>query len=108
MDACDQHQAFLDFLNDDLVFGTEQLDAGTLAAVCAVETQHAEQSSTQGKRARTASVPADDNIKEDPDDERDSGDEKHEGKRSCRNDSAKLARNKASREKARREKLNDR
>ena len=107
MEPTEQHQAFLDFLNDDLMFGTEQLDAGTLAAVCAVET-HGEQSSTQRKRSRAASIAADEYIKEDPDDERDSGEDNSDGKRCCKQDPTKLARNKACREKARREKLNDR
>jgi hypothetical protein len=96
-----QRQAFMDFLNDDLLFsGVELLDASTLAAaVCAVEPQ---QSGQQRKRSRAA----DDVVKEEPEEEEDSAEEK--GGECSKRSKADHARSKACREKARREKLNDR
>jgi hypothetical protein len=96
----EQSQAFMDFLNDGLLFGAgELLDASTLAAVCAVESQRSPQAR---KRSRASDEPP---VKrEDEEDEEEEDSTEGDGKRK----KPDLAKNKACREKARRGKLNDR
>jgi hypothetical protein len=115
------NSSFLEFLTDDLVFGSEVLDSATLEAVCrvaeaqrqpAVHSSPAINTATQpGPAAATAGMKRnlEDGAYSDSDDE-DEGckGEKSGGKRSKGGEISAAATKKACREKARREKLNER
>lgn len=103
--------AFLDFLSDELIFGHQPLDAGTLSAVIAADGCRDEEHCKKRLRASPESAlrtdtPVDEQADSPHDDTEDLActDERGDGKKAKK---AEVAR-KACREKARREKINER
>lgn len=115
------NSSFLEFLTDDLAFGSEALDSATLEAVCKVADSH-RQPTCQLSALNTATFagpvtmpasglkrPMDEAPYSESDDEEESGKgEKSVSKRSKGAELSAAATKKACREKARREKLNER
>ncbi|GIL45363.1 hypothetical protein Vafri_2608 [Volvox africanus] len=116
------NSSFLEFLTDDLVFGSEALDTATLEAVCQIAEAQSQPACQTGVPINAAPQPgplamATQGMKRHIDeaaysesDEEDEGckGEKSAGKRAKGGEMSAAATKKACREKARREKLNER
>ncbi|GFR45526.1 hypothetical protein Agub_g6919 [Astrephomene gubernaculifera] len=126
-DAVTLNSSFLEFLNDELVFGSEVLDAPTLEAVCKVADGQRQVPCGRGdaiKPSLSAAQPGpsvqptstqapkrsqeDAGLSDSDEDDEPSKGEKSSGKRSRGGELSAAATKKACREKARREKLNER
>lgn len=98
--------SYLDFLSEDLLFGTEALDPATLEAVCAVGAPTGRGRNAGGHQRRDVPIkdsPSDDGSEDEADDDKPS----RPARKRSKSDADEAARNKACREKARREKIND-
>lgn len=104
--------SYLDFLSDELLFGNEPLDSATLAAAAAADQGGKSPSGRHKKRVKSegaASGRGDDGSSDDDiDDEPSSSQDYRQKGKKGKAAQQQAAVNKACREKARREKLNDR
>ncbi len=102
------NSSFLQFLNDELVLGSEVLDNSTLEAVCQVAQAPGSGGGAQsGHRPVTKRTLEDAALSESDDDDDGGKGDKGSGKR-AKGEASSAATKKACREKARREKLNER
>lgn len=101
--------AYLEFLQDDMPVagGRDPLDHGTLAAVSAAQGAAAAAASQLRKRSKREPAIADEGNAGSNEDDLDGSDEDDDPRR-CKRKPSQAAQNKANREKARREKINDR
>lgn len=101
------NDAFFDFLNEELLLGGEALDAGTLAAASGAAEASAG-AGTHGLIGRKRSANTRDDVDDLDDEDDDDASQGRGGGKRGKAAGQTAAVNKASREKARREKINDR
>lgn len=101
--------AYFEFLQDDMPVagGRDPLDHGTLAAVSAAQGAAAAAASQLRKRSKREQSIADEGNAGSNEDDLDGSDDDDDPRR-CKRKPSQAAQNKANREKARREKINDR